>query len=247
MATSPTGLMKVLTRPTYVDFYLNKTAAKTTSLSGHYKTQDNTGTPFYTIRFSTHEGFQYSTETGLRPFLEDLYGRTGTENEELIALFDDDERTYDLTTYNGDLTEAQQNQLKVIDVGDSYSPSLPHPFVEINTHAVTGSPSGLLFKKGDFLQPKGLSDNYRYPYQVIQDVSYSASSNIGVMVNRPIISQTGVTFDPTTNPGPGYSGGIACGKNVRFTTKVTKLPTYSVVPHDRVRFNGEFELVEVIL
>ena len=239
MATVPTGLMKILTRPTYVDFYLNTTAAKTTSLSGHYKTQDNTGNAFYTIKFSTHEGFKYSTETGLRPFIEDLYARTGTENEELIALFDNDTSTYDLTTYNGVLTESQQNELKVVTASTGSSNII------VNTQNVTGTPSGLLFKKGDFLQPRGLSDNYRYPYQVTADATYAASSNITVHINRPVIAQTGVTFS-TSNAGPGYSGGVACGKNVRFTTKVTKLPTYSIVPHDRVRFNGEFELVEAI-
>jgi hypothetical protein len=247
MATSPTGLMKVLTRPTYFQYYLNRTPAKASSMSGHYKTKDNTGTPYYTFKFATHDGFKYSTETGLRPFIEDLYARTGTENEELIALFDDDTSTYDLTTYNGVLTETQQGELKVIEAGNSYSVSLPHPYVEINTENVSGTvEAGLLFKKGDFLQPRGLGDNYRYPYQVIQDVSYTENANIGVMVNRPIVSQTGVIF-ANTNAGPGYSGGVACGKNVRFTTKVTKLPTYSIVPHDRVQFNGDFELVEVII
>jgi len=245
MATSPTGLMKLLTRPTYVQFYLNRTPAKTTSMSGHYKTKDNTGNPVYTFKFATHEGFQYSTETGLRPFIEDLYARTGTENEELIALFDDNTSTYDLTTYNGALTEAQQAQLRVINVGNSYSVSLPHPYVEVNTDGVTGSPSGLLFKKGDFIQPRGPIDTYRYPYQVIEDISYSENANIGVMVNRPIISQTGITFGGGS--GPYYSGGLWAGKNVRFITKVTKLPTYSIVPHDRVKFNGDFEMIEVIL
>jgi hypothetical protein len=245
MATSPTGLMKLLTRPTYVQFYLNRTPAKTTSLSGHYKTKDNTGIPFYTFKFATHEGFQYSTETGLRPFIEDLYARTGTENEEGIALFDDNTSTYDLTTYNGVLTQTQLTALRVIDVGNSYSVGLPHPYIEVNTGGVIGSPSGLLFKKGDFIQPRGPFDTYRYPYQVIQDVSYTENANIGVMVNRPIISQTGVTFGGRS--GPDYDGAIFAGKHVRFRTKVTKLPTYSIVPHDRVKFNGDFEMIEVIL
>jgi len=240
MATSPTGLMKVLTRPTYFQYYLNRTPAKASSMSGHYKTKDNTGTPYYIFKFATHDGFKYSTETGLRPFIEDLYARTGTENEELIALFDDDTSTYDLTTYNGALTETQQGELKVVTAVTGGSN------IVVNTQNVTGSPSGLLFKKGDFIQPRGLSDNYRYPYQVTADATYAASSNITVQVNRPIIAQTGVTFSPS-NAGPGYSGGVACGKNVRFTTKVTKLPTYSIVPHDRVQFNGNFELVEVII
>lgn len=239
MATSPTGLMKLLTRPTYVQFYLNRTPAKTTSMSGHYKTKDNTGTPFYTFKFATHEGFQYSTETGLRPFIEDLYARTGTENEELIALFDDDTSTYDLTTYNGALTEDQQNELKVVTAVTGGSN------IVVNTQNVTGSPSGLLFKKGDFIQPRGPSGGYRYPYQVTADATYAATSNITVQVNRPVIAQTGITFG--AGSGPTYSGGLTAGKNVRFNTKVTKLPTYSIVPHDRVKFNGDFEMIEVIL
>ena len=243
MATTPTGLMKILTRPTYFDFYLNKTSARITSLSGHYKTQDNTGNAFYKFKFATHEGFRYSNfpdgTAGLRVFIEDLYGRTGTENEELIALFDDDERTYDLTTYNGALSVSQTNQLKVVTASTGASN------ITINTASVSDSPTGLLFKKGDFLQPLGPSENYRYPYQVTEDVTYADNSNIIVNINRPIIAQTGVTLEGGT--GPNYSGGVAVGKKVRFVIKVVSLPTYSVVPHDRVRFNGDFELIEVIL
>ena len=240
MATVPTGLMKLLTRPTYVEFNLNRTPAKTTSMSGHFKTKDNTGTPYYTFNFATHNGFKYSTETGLRPFIEDLYARTGTENEELIALFDDDTSTYDLTTYNGTLTETQQNGLKVVSAVTGGSN------IVVNTATVTGTViPGLLFKKGDFIQPRGPAEGYRYPYQVTADVTYAASSNLTVQVNRPIIAQTGITFG--AGSGPYYSGGLNAGKNVRFNTKVTKLPTYSIVPHDRVQFNGNFEMVEVIL
>lgn len=245
MATSPTGLMKLLTRPTYVDFYLNKTAAKTTSLSGHYKTLDRSGTPYYTFRFSTHEGFQYSTDTGLRPFIEDLYGRTGTENVERIALFDDSERDYDLTTYDGDITSTQQGSVFVRGpTGDDGAN------IYINTQSMsvgTLTTSSFVAKKGDFISPRGSSDNYVYTYQVTEDVTFSGGvqqSSIRIPVNRDIIAQANISLN--SNTSPTYSGGMKFGKNVRFDVKVTKLPTYTILPHDRVRFDGEFEMIEVI-
>ena len=246
MATSPTGLMKLLTRPTYVDFYLNKTAAKTTSLSGHYKTQDNTGTPYYTFKFATHEGFQYSTETGLRPFIEDLYGRTGTENVERIALFDDNERDYDLTTYDGDISVAQRGSVFVRGpTGDDGAN------IYINTSSMSVgnlTTSNYVVKKGDFISPRGTGDNYMYTYQVTEDVTFSAGvqqASIRIPVNRDVIAQANASLN--SNTSPTYSGGLKFGTDVRFDVKITKLPTYSILPGDRVRFNGDFEMIEVIL
>tara|TARA_R100001086_G_scaffold246307_1_gene178349 strand:- start:585 stop:1325 length:741 start_codon:yes stop_codon:yes gene_type:complete len=246
MATSPTGIMKFLTRPTYVDFYLNKTAAKSTSLSGHYKTLDRTGTPFYTFKFRTHEGFKYSTISGVRPFLEDLYGRTGTENIERIALFDDSERDYDLTTYSGDLNDANKGAVFVRGpTGDDGAN------IYINTQGITVgnlTTSSFVVKKGDYISPRGSSDNYMYTYQVTEDVTFSGgvqSASIRIPVNRDVIAQSNASLN--SNTSPTYSGGLKFGSDVRFDVKITKLPTYTILPGDRIKFNGEFEMVEVIL
>ena len=246
MATNPTGLMKILAQPTYLDFYLNKTAAKTTSLSGHYKTQDNTGTPYYTFKFATHEGFKYSTETGLRPFIEDLYGRTGTENIERIALLGNQVNDYTITMYHGDLDNANKGGVFVRGpTGDDGAN------IYVNTQSmVVGNltTSSYFVRKGDWISPRGTGDNYMYSYQVTEDVDLSAGvqqSSIRIPVNRDVIAQANASLN--SNTSPAYSGGLKFGRDVRFDVKVTKLPTYSILPHDRVRFNGEFEMIEVIL
>jgi len=105
----------------------------------------------------------------------------------------------------------------------------------INCSSATGS--GNLFKKGDYIQPKGNTDTYRYPYQVTSDVTFSTGSNVTIPVHRPVLSQDGVALT---------SGGIKVGNDVRWQVKITNLPKYSVVPHDRIAFSSNFELVEVI-
>jgi hypothetical protein len=98
------------------------------------------------------------------------------------------------------------------------------------------SGSGNIFKKGDYIQPKGNTDTYRYPYQVTSDVAYS-SGNVAVPVHRPVLSQSGVALT---------SGGIKVGNDVRWHVKILNLPQYSVVPHDRISFSDDFSLIEVI-
>jgi len=36
------------------------------------------------------------------------------------------------------------------------------------------------------------------------------------------------------------------GNDVNFQVKALTMPIYSVVPHDRVEFSGDFQLMEVI-
>jgi hypothetical protein len=88
------------------------------------------------------------------------------------------------------------------------------------------------------LQPLGNTSTYRYPYQVTTDVIFDTLSNITVPLNRPVLSQSGVALN---------TGGLRLGNDIRFNVKMFSYPEYTVVPHDRVVFSGEFELIEVII
>ena len=133
-----------------------------------------------------------------------------------------------LTNYQGDIESAQINNITVNGIFGSE--------IYVNCSSATGS--GNLFEKGDYIQPKGNTDTYRYPYQVTADVTFdSGSSNTTVSVHRPVLSQTGVVLT---------SGGIKVGNDVRFHVKITNLPKYTIVPHDLLQFSADFELIEVI-
>jgi hypothetical protein len=215
------SLQTIIDNATYVEVDKREQFASTLSRSGHYKTADR-NVNVYSFTVGMHTGLTYSTNRGV---LEDIY-TTGSTNEANISLNNNTGMNY-LTEYQGDIAGAQINNITVNSVFGSE--------IYVNCSSATGS--GNLFKKGDYIQPKGNTDTYRYPYQVTSDVTFSTGANITIPVHRPVLSQTGVALT---------SGGIKVGNDVRFQVKITNLPKYSVVPHDRIAFGSDFELVEVI-
>jgi hypothetical protein len=132
-----------------------------------------------------------------------------------------------LTNYQGDIAGAQINNITLNSVFGNE--------IYVDCSGATGN--GNLFEKGDYIQPKGNTDTYRYPYIVTSDVAFSTGSNVTIPVHRPVLSQTGVALT---------SGGIKVGNDVRFHLKCMDLPSYSVVPYDLVGFSGDFGFIEVI-
>ena len=215
------SLQTIIDNATYIEVDKREQFAATMSRSGHYKTADR-NVNVYSFKVGMHEGLTYSTNRGV---LEDIY-TTGSTNEANISLNNNSGMNY-LTEYQGDIAGAQINNITLNSVFGS----------EIYVDCSSATGSGNLFKKGDYIQPKGNTDTYRYPYQVTSDVSFSTGSNVTIPVHRPVLSQSGVALT---------SGGIKVGNDVRWQVKITNLPKYSVVPHDRIQFGDDFELVEVI-
>lgn len=200
--------------------------AQSISRSGHLKTIERSPVP-YTFTINMHDGLTYSTN---RAVLEDL-DTQDTLVESNISLNNNTGMNY-LTSYQGDLSGAQQDQLTLNAVSGAN--------IYVNASGITGNTSGYayLFKKGDYIQPEGNTSTYRYPYQVTSDIAFSTGANVTVPVHRPVLSQTGVALT---------SGAFRIGNEVRFHVKAVQNPTYTVVPYDRVVFDGEFVLSEIIL
>lgn len=214
------SLQTIIDNATYIDMDIREQAGSTLSRSGHYKTADR-NVNIYSFKIGMHEGLTYSTNRGI---IQDIY-TTGTTNEANISLNNNSGMEY-LTAYQGDITPAELNNVVLNNISGST--------IYIDTTSVSGS--GNIFKKGDYIQPKGNTDTYRYPYQVTSDVAYS-SGNVAVPVHRPVLSQSGVALT---------SGGIKVGNDVRWHVKILNLPQYSVIPHDRISFSDDFSLIEVI-
>ena len=215
------SLQTIIDNATYLDIDIREQAGSTLSRSGHYKTADR-NVNVYSFKVGMHEGLTYSTNRGV---LQDIY-TTGGTNEANISLNNNSNMNY-LTDYQGDISGAQINNITLNSVFGS----------EIYVDCSSATGSGNLFKKGDFIQPKGNTDTYRYPYQVTSDVAFSTGSNITIPVHRPVLSQSGVALT---------SGGIKVGNDVRWQVKILNLPQYSIVPHDRIAFSEDFQLIEVI-
>lgn len=215
------SLQTIIDNATYLDIDIRKQSGSTLSRSGHYKTADR-NVNVYSFKVGMHEGLTYSTNRGV---IQDIY-TTGATNESNISLNNNSNMNY-LTAYQGDISGAELNNISVNGVFGA----------EIYVDCSSATGSGNLVKKGDFIQPKGNTDTYRYPYQVTSDVAFSTGSNITIPVHRPVLSQSGVALT---------SGGIKVGNDVRWHVKMLTLPQYSVVPHDRIAFSDDFTLIEVI-
>lgn len=215
------GIQTIIDNATYLTINKRKVAASSVSRSGHLKTADR-GVAFYQFTVGMHGGLTYSTNRNL---LEDL-DTADIINEANVSLNNNANMQY-LTAYQGNIAQAQLDNITMVGHNGAN--------LYINCSSATGS--GTLFKKGDFIQPKGNTSTYRYPYQVTADVTFSTGANVTVPVHRGVLTQTGVALT---------SGGIRVGNDARFHVKSLNMPTYTVVPHDRIEFTSDFEFMEVI-
>ena len=223
------SIQTIIDNATSITVNKRKVAASSISRSGHIKTADR-GVGVYAFTVSMHPGLTYSTNRGLLESLDTM----DVINEANVNIGSTNSGLTYITAYQGDLTTAQQDELTCVATTGTDGAN-----IHVSTAGVTGNVSGYtnLFKAGDFIQPKGNTSTYRYPYQVTSDVAWSVSADITVPVHRGVLSQTGTSIT---------TGGLRVGKNVNWQVKALQMPIYSVVPHDRIEFSGDFELMEVI-
>lgn len=221
------GIQTIIDNATYLTINKRKVAASSVSRSGHLKTADR-GVAFYQFTVGMHGGLTYSTNRNL---LEDL-DTADIINEANVSINNNANMQY-LTAYQGDIAQAQLDNITVVS-----PPTAVTGGANITLNCTSATGSGLLFKKGDFIQPKGDTGTYRYPYQVTEDVTFDGTDALlNVPVHRGVLSQTGVSLN---------THGIRVGNAVRFHIKSLNMPTYTVVPHDRIEFTSDFEFMEVI-
>tara|TARA_Y100001973_G_scaffold47264_1_gene70428 strand:- start:664 stop:1329 length:666 start_codon:yes stop_codon:yes gene_type:complete len=219
------SLQTIIDNATFIDMDIREQSAATLSRSGHYKTADR-NINVYQFKVGMHDGLTYSTN---RSVIQDIY-TTGATNEANISLNNNSGMNY-ITAYQGDLESSVLANLTIASTSGSG--------ITINLVGAGGAGlnGNIIFKKGDYIQPRGNTDTYRYPYQVTSDVVWSFPGTPTIPVHRPILSQDGVTLT---------SSGLKVGNDVRWQVKIANLPMYSVVPHDRVVFSDDFQLIEVI-
>ena len=214
------SLQTIVDNATYITVDKKKVAAQSVSRSGVVMTAERTSVVPYRFIIGMHEGLTYSTN---RDLLEDIDALDIT-TEATIDIGDTNTNLSYVTAYQGGITSGTMTSVGS-DAKELY----------VNCSGLGGS--GTLFKKGDYLQPTGNTAGYRYPYQVTSDVAFSTGANVTIPVHRPVISQDGVALS---------SGTVNKGVDVRFKVKMLLKPSYSVVPHDRISFSDDFELIEII-
>ena len=219
------SIQTIIDNAQFITIDKTKLSAQTISRSGRVLTSEVSTAMPYRFTVGMHDGLKYSTN---RDVLEEL-DRLDRTIEESIDIGATNTGLNYITSYQGD-----------VDGGSLSMVGFDGAELYVNASSATATSGNVLFKKGDYIQPQGNTSTYRYPYQVTSDVNGIGvgQSNVTVPVHRPVISQDGVSLT---------SGGVDYGSDVTFTVKMMKKPMYSVVPHDLIAWDSEFQLIEIIL
>jgi len=214
------SIQRIIDNASFITINKRKSVGQTISRSGHIKTAVQQPS-LYRFTVGVDQGLTYSANRDLLQDLDNI-DRNGESNVDIGST--NTGISY-ITSYQGGKTGGTLS-INSYD-GDQ---------IYVDQTSVTGS--GDLFKAGDFIQPLGNTSTYRYPYQVKYDVTLNTgSSNTIIFVDRPVLSQDGVSLTGSD---------FRLGSDVRFHLKALVMPTYSVIPHDRIGFSSDFELIEVL-
>ena len=218
------SLQTIIDNATYLEINKQKVAATSVSRSGRILTAERVNAIPYRFKVGMHSGLTYSDNRDLVEALDAL-DTIVSSNVDIGA--SNTNLNY-ITSYQGSANTSQVNQLVMSSTGTAN--------LVIDTSSVSGTPGGNLFVVGDVIQPAGNTGTYKYPYNVTSNVAWNASS-VTVAVHRPVLAQDGVALT---------SGGVRVGTNCRYHLKLVKKPKTRVLPHNRLGFTEDFELVEVI-
>jgi hypothetical protein len=219
------SLQTIIDNATFITIDRKKVTGQTVSRSGRLLTAELASAVPYKFTVGMHEGLKYSTN---RALTEEIDRIDITEESDIDFGTTNTNLSY-ITSYQGDVPDAEIARCLL----DSQTGS-DGANIHINTNGTFFSSYSFMFKKGDYIQPGA---GYRYVYTVTQDVPFAQVPDLNVPVHRTVIPQDSYSF---TNKGFGV------GSNVTFRVKMITKPTYSIVPHDRLLFNSDFELVENI-
>jgi len=221
------SIQTIIDNAQFITFDTRKVIGQTISRSGRVKSAEVVTAVPYRFIVGMHSGLKYSDN---RALVQELTNLDRNVEEEVDIGKTNSSLSY-VTEYKGDLSTAQISQI-VTNASTAYSGAN----IYLNTTSVTGASGLTLFKKGDFIQIG--PTNGRYPYQVTADVAFSSSSSLTIPVHRAVLDQSGFTQE---------NRAIAVGSDVQWYVQMLKKPSYSIVPHDRIEFDSDFELIEVIL
>lgn len=209
-----------------IEFDRRRVAAQTFSRSQRLKTSERATAQPWRWVVTPPGSMPYSTS---RPLLE-VITTADRVNETEVNLA---AANY-LVKYQGALTQEQLDALNVSSTSTSTLTLNTLPDIGSTGTTETISSTTVVFAAGDIIQP----ENSRYPYAVTQTVQRGSGSSVTVNLHRPIITSEGITL---------ISNGIKVGSSCTWRMVVMGLPTYRVVPHNRIQWTGNFDLIEKVI
>lgn len=214
------SIQNIIDKAQQIEIDRRKIISQSISRSQRIKTAERSTAQPWKFKITPPGSLPWSASRG---FIE-VIDFNDRNTEYTISLNNNSGMNY-ITSYLGSITQGQLNSLTIQAVGTS-------------TITITGMPavnsSTVIFAKGDLIQP----NNSRYPYTVVDTVIRGATTTTSVTVNRPIITSEGITLT---------SEGLKVGNSCTWRVLVSGLPTYQLVPMQRVQYTGDFELVEKII
>jgi hypothetical protein len=223
------SLQTIVDRAQQIEFRRDRIVGATMSRSQRVKTSTRNSAQPWAWKVSPPGGLPWDTN---RELIESIdYAGKDTEYQ----LYLNGPAGNYLIGYQGELSAAQVDNITI----DTFSgknltlTTLP----SIGTSLPSGELCNqytTLFKAGDFIQPK----NSRYPYTVVNSVARGTGSTVTFTVHRPVITSEAITL-------AGQE--IYVGTDVSWRMLVLTKPSYSVIPYNRLVYNGDFDLIEKII
>jgi hypothetical protein len=216
------SLQTIIDNATYITVTYNKVAGQSISRSGRLLTSEVASAVPFRFTVGMHDGLTYSTNRELLAQVMDL----DITEESTITISNTNTGLNYVTAYQGDIPDPTDIIYNAHSGSDAKT-------LNINTTSTAGG-TGNIFKAGDYISASG---GHRYSYIVTADVPWSNSSNIAVPIHRNFIPQDSYTISGKD---------VVAGVNCPFTVKMLSKPDYNIVPHDRIQFTADFELIESI-
>lgn len=213
------SLQTIIDKAQQIEIDRRRIVAQTMSRSQRIKVSERNSAQPWRFTVTPPGSLTWSTNRGVIELI-DFNDRV---SEYQISLNNNVKMNY-LTDYQGKATAGQLSAMQIA----SFTTST----MTINT-LPNVSTSTVLFASGDLIQPS-LS---RYPYTVVNTVYRGSDNTVSLTTHRPAITSEGVTL----------TGSFKTGNSCTWRVIITGLPTYSIVPKDRVQFNGDFQLVERVI
>lgn len=214
------SLQTIINNASAITIDRRKISGTTVSRSGRVKVSSIASNVPWQFTVKMHDGLKYSDNRALLESL-DYKDRVLTSTIDIGA--SNTGLSY-LTEYKGQMTPATIANCAIT------SASVLTVVLDIGS----GLAGTVIFEAGDYFKLDGA---YKYPYTVTSQVVATASTQVSVPINRPFIEQSGYST---------AGARIVVGSDVTWNVIVSKKPSYTVVPNDRIAWNGSFEIVEVI-
>ena len=214
------SIQNIIDKAQQIEIDRRKIISQSISRSQRIKTAERSTAQPWKFKITPPGSLPWSASRG---FIE-VIDFNDRNTEYTISLNNNTNMNY-ITSYLGGITQGQLNSLTIQAVGTSTLTITSLPSVSSST---------VIFAKGDLIQP----ENSRYPYTVVNTVTRGSSTTTSVTLNRPIITSEGISL---------LGQGLKVGNSCTWRVLVSGLPTYQLIPMQRVQYTGDFELVEKII